>query len=341
MWDIKFLFANPDVEFLNTGPGRDIFSKESRSFGSIVADARRGAYELVFAGNNAFPYFNPRKNTLRNCSNWIWKVLCHPNLLKGRVFPYAQPNLSLVGIDMEDRPVIDNRWFHILKHSACFFKRELPQNPCNAFLYTSAKTEDNGNVLHSKILQSWIKKLRPISLGVEPDVCRQTSTLDPGKKTDVFFAGELQNRPNRLAGIKQLERLKTEGFAVDIAREKLPREEFLRRCAQAYIVWSPEGYGWDCFRHYEVALAGSVPLIQSPTINRYAPLMDDEHAIYYYVESDHLAVRVRQALQNRQRLAGMGQAARQYVLKWHTHEALSRYVIEESKRTLAERKEKI
>jgi hypothetical protein len=66
--------------------------------------------------------------------------------------------------------------------------------------------------------------------------------------------------------------------------------------------------------------------------------MDNEHTIYYRVEGDHLAVRVRQALQNRHRLVEMGQAARQHVLTWHTHGALSRYVIEETKHTLAERK---
>jgi hypothetical protein len=58
--------------------------------------------------------------------------------------------------------------------------------------------------------------------------------------------------------------------------------------------------------------------------------------LYYYVENDHLTVRVRQALQNRPRLIEMGQAARQRVLTWHTHEALSRYVIEETQRTRAE-----
>jgi hypothetical protein len=335
-WDIRFLFANPDVEFLHTGPGRDVFKKESRRFRAILADTRRGAYDLVFAGNNAFPYFNPRKGVVRNSSNLVWKVLTHPNLLKGGVFPYARLGSPLAGIDMEDRPVVDNRWFHILEHSVCFFKRELPQNPCNAFLYTTAKTECNGNVQHSEIFQRWIKKLRPISLGIEPDLCRRYADIDTGKKTDVFFAGDLHNRPNRQAGIRQLERLQAEGYAIDIAREKLSREEFLRRCAQARLVWSPEGFGWDCFRHYEIALVGSVPLMQSPTIQRYAPFMDEEHAIYYCVEADHLAVRVRQALHNRARLVEMGQAARQHVLKWHTHEALSRYVIEETKRTLAE-----
>ena len=337
VWDIRFLLSRPDVEFLNTGPGKNIFSQHCRTFRAIAADARRGTYELIFAGNNAFPYFNPRKSLARNVSNLVWKVVTHPNLMVGGRFPYSRVGCPLVGIDMEDRPVVDNRWFGIWERSVCFFKRELPPNPCNTLLYTTAKTEDNGNVLHSARFGRWIKKLRPISLGIEPSLCQQyAEDIGIAKKTDVFFAGDTTNRPNRQTGIAQLKQLGIEGYSIDIAREKLPRDEFLRRCAQAYIVWSPEGYGWDCFRHYEIALVGSVPLMMSPTIRRYAPLMDNEHAIYYYIEADDLAVRVRQALRDRPRLARMGQAARKHVLQWHTHEALSQYVIEETRRTLTE-----
>ena len=139
-----------------------------------------------------------------------------------------------------------------------------------------------------------------------------------------------------MAGIRQLERLKAEGFNIDISSERLSKDEFFKRCAKAYLVWSPEGVGWDCYRHYEVGAAGSVPLMQSPPSYGYAPFMDNENAIYYFLEGDHLAVRVRQALQNRARLVEMGRAARQHVLQWHTHLALSHYVIKETKRTLAE-----
>jgi len=105
------------------------------------------------------------------------------------------------------------------------------------------------------------------------------------KKTDVFFAGGLDHRLNRRSGLRQLVQLKTEGYSIDIVLERLPLDEFLRRCAQACLVWSPEGHGWDCQRHYEAAVAGSVPLMQSPTIYRHAPLMDNEHGIYYNIET--------------------------------------------------------
>lgn len=333
--DMRVFLYHPEVEFLHTGTGQDVLARQKHPTREVVKDALAGRYELIFAGHNSFPYPNPRKSWAKNYAKLAWEVLRHPNLLTGGRFPYARVGSRLVGIDMADRPVVDNRWFPILDGCVCFFKRELPQNPCNAFLYTTARTEDNGNILVSETFRCRIKKLRPISIGISPETCREYAALEVPKKTDVFFAGDVANKPNRIAGLKQLERLAQDGLAIDIARDKIPRKEFLRRCAQAYIVWSPEGLGWECLRHYEAALVGSVPLIQSPTIRRYQPLEDGEHALFYYLEGDHLASRIRHALRNRERLVEMGRAAREYVLKWHTHESLGRYVIEEAQRTLA------
>ena len=333
--DVRIFLSNPEMEFLHTGSGQDVLARQTHPTRTVVKDALSGSYELIFAANNSFPYPNPRKSWFKNYTKLAWDVLRHPNLLTGTRFPYSEVGSRLAGVDMADPPVVDNRWFPILDCCVCFFKRELPQNPCNAFLYTTARTEDNGNVLVSETFQRRIQKLRPISLGIASETCNQYSKLEIPKKTDVFFAGDVANKPNRLAGLKQLERLAAEGLAIDIVREKIPREEFMRRCAQAHIVWSPEGLGWDCLRHYEAALVGSVPLMQSPSIQRYAPLADGEHGLYYFIEGEDLAFRIRQALQNRARLVEMGRAARQHVLRWHTHEALGRYVIEETRRTLA------
>jgi glycosyltransferase involved in cell wall biosynthesis len=338
-WDIRIFFSHPAAEFLNTGPGVDIFGMQKRPTRFILADVRRNAYDLILFGNTFFPYINPRKGWLRNTANILKKVAGHHNLWPGAFFRRAKLATPIVGLDMEDVPIIDNSRFPTLRNSVCFFKRELPQNPCNAFLYTTSKTQCNGNVLRLKFFRDSIAKLRPISIGVDADTSKSLSKYDVPKKSDVFFSGDCENRINRQRGLKQLEALKAEGFVIDIAHDRLSREEFLRRCAQAYIAWSPEGFGWDCFRHYEIALVGSVPLMQTPTIYRYAPLKDGVHGIYYYVEDDDLASRVRQALQNRPRLVEMGMAARRHVLERHTLDALSRYIIQETQSTLARRQQ--
>jgi hypothetical protein len=332
--DLKIFFPHPEAEFLHVGPGKDVFNIQKRPSRLILADARSGKYDLVISGSSLFPNFNPRKGFFRNAANLLRKFMQNPRLLRSGRLPHWQIPTALAVLDCEDNPIVDNRRFRELEQAVCYFKRELPQNPCNAFLYTHPKTECNGNVLRIEPFKRWVPKLRPISLGIDDASAEKLARLAVPKKTDIFFGGTTELRPNRITGIQQLERLKAEGFKVDIITEKIPRAEFLERCAQAYLVWSPEGFGWDCYRHYEVAAAGSVPLLQTCPLFRHAPFLDNETAIYYQVEGDHLAVRVRQALQNRARLIEMGEAARQHVLKWHTHLALSRYVIEETRRTL-------
>ena len=113
-------------------------------------------------------------------------------------------------------------------------------------------------------------------------------------------------------------------------------------CARSWLVWSPEGLGWDCFRHYEAAAAGSVPVINVPSITCDRPLMHGQHAIYYASEcrgpsmihgdfrhiTDGLVPTVLQALKDRASLAAMGQEARAFVLREHTHQALVRRLME-------------
>ena len=334
--DIKFFFQHPEFEFLNIGQKRDIYGRQRRPTRTILADANRGEYDLVIAGKLFYPSFNPRKSLLRNVANLTGNLIRHPNIAVGRIFPFSKYRGRLAVVDMQDTPVIDNSRFRLLNHCVCYFKRELPPNSCNAFLYTTAKTEDGTNVLNLKEFRDMVGKLRPISLGVDQEDAKLLAGVENVKKTDVFFSGGLTNHLNRQRGLKQLELLRSQNYSIDISYDRLPRTEFLKRAAQAYLVWSPEGGGWDCYRHYEAALVGSVPLMQTPSIHRYAPLLDDVHACYYGIEGDQLEVRIRQILQNRNRLIQMGQAAKQHVLQWHTFEALSRYVIEETERTMLE-----
>jgi hypothetical protein len=336
--DMKLFFRHPEAEFMHLGPGQDVFGVQRRLNREMLADARAGRFDLVVVGSSLYPKFNPRKGWFRNLANIAGKYFQHPRLLTASEFPFARIPTTLAALDLEDNSIVGNRRFQHLEKAACYFKRELPQNPCNAFLYTHPKTECNGNVLQTEPFRHWVPKLRPISLGIADDRAANLALIETPKKTDVFFAGNVSFRPNRLAGIRQLERLKAEGFKIDIASGRLPFDEFIQRCAQAHLVWSPEGFGWDCYRHYEVGAAGSVPLLQVCPLFRHKPFEENETAVYYAVEGDGLIERVRYALRNRARLVEMGRAARQHVLQWHTHLALSRYVIEETQRTLNEGK---
>jgi hypothetical protein len=77
--------------------------------------------------------------------------------------------------------------------------------------------------------------------------------------------------------------------AVYLPEAGLPRQKFNEALLASWLVWSPEGSGWDSFRHYEVCLAGSVAVINFPTIRRHAPLLDGVHCFYYGIEGDDLS----------------------------------------------------
>jgi glycosyltransferase involved in cell wall biosynthesis len=149
-----------------------------------------------------------------------------------------------------------------------------------------------------------------------------------GKDIDVFFAGRLKESSSvREHGLEELMQLQKQGIRIDIQDGGLSAPEYLARCARAWLVWAPEGYGWDCFRTYEAAFAGSVPLISRQTIERYEPLSDNEQCFYYDVESGQLAQTVLRALNDRDHLLKMAEAAREHVMRHHTPQALARHIV--------------
>ena len=97
-------------------------------------------------------------------------------------------------------------------------------------------------------------------------------------------------------------------------------------------MWSPEGFGWDCFRHYEVPACGSVPLINQPTIERRAPLIAGVHALYYDPEPGGLTRAIQAALADKPALARIAAAGQAHVMAHHTPGALANYVVNSARR---------
>ena len=84
-------------------------------------------------------------------------------------------------------------------------------------------------------------------------------------------------------------------------------------------------------------MCGSVPVCNLPPLERHRPLRDGEHAVFYPVEPGGLTQAVITALADKQRLASMSGAAREFVLVNHTPKAIASYIVQEALAT-AERK---
>lgn len=246
-----------------------------------------------------------------------------PELLRWRRGP------RLVVIDHEDLPVIDRGNLFLLDRCDLYFKRELPADHWRVFLKTAHPELPTPRFRLKPRHDRWVDKLRPISIGLP--LRPRADFPEPGqeKRADVFFAGRTEGSSTvRARGLAELKALAAQGVVVDIPDAPLPPDAFYRRCAGAWLVWSPEGLGWDCFRHYETPLCGSVPLINQPPIDRHRPLLQGEHALYYDPEPGGLTRAVLDALKDKPALARMADAARAHVLAHHTPEALARYVVE-------------
>jgi hypothetical protein len=233
--------------------------------------------------------------------------------------------------DVDDGPMIFAHNFYLLDRADLYFKRELPPDHWRVFMGTGHSRLPTLRYRAAPSRQTRIAKLQPISLGPPFGVTGHPAAvpLAPEQKTaDVFFSGRVENSSTvRARGLAELLRLRDAGLRIDIADKPMPLADFLLRCAQAHIVWAPEGYGWECFRTYEAALCGSVALLNRQTIERYLPLKDGVHALYYDVEPGELTSVVTAALADKARLSRIAAAGRNHVLQHHTPAAIARYIV--------------
>lgn len=132
----------------------------------------------------------------------------------------------------------------------------------------------------------------------------------------------------REEGIAVLNQLAARGYRVEISTERMPYDEFIAKCGSAWLVWSPEGFGWECYRHYEACIAGSIPLMNYPRIECHMPLQDRVHAFYYCFQTGNMLDTIEEALADKERLVSMIQRARLFVREHHTLEGLARYIID-------------
>ena len=234
--------------------------------------------------------------------------------------------------DWEDAPFIYRHNVFLLDRAALYFKRELPTDHWRVFMRTLHRGVPTPRFRMEETQRRRIAKLRPISLGLPlglENLPGARPIAEEAKTADVFFAGSVAGSTTvREAGLAELLALRDKGYRIDVPDNALGLDDYLRRCASAWLTWSPEGYGYDCHRTYEAAICGSVPLQSQPTVHRYKPLHDGEHCFYYGVEPGGLTRTVQAALADRRRLSAMARAARDFVLKEHTQAALARYIAE-------------
>jgi hypothetical protein len=290
----------------------------------------RSDWDLVFCHAPVRPLWD-RRHGLTAALHGLLRRLVHLRTL-GTYALHGQ-TCPVVMLDFNDEPGIPAHMFPLLNKAVACFKRELPADPAKAFLDAAPDLRTHRDVMSSRFVNRNLAKLRPISAAVADNTARLALATSASKEVDVFFAGSI-NSVIRAAGLPVLQSLQAQGYAVDFCEGGLSQDDYLARCARAWLTWSPEGYGWECFRHYEASLCLSVPVLNLPGILRHRPLLDGVHAVYYPVEGDGLRDAIVRALADKPQLAVMAQAARAHALRYHTHSAVAAHMLDVARAAL-------
>jgi hypothetical protein len=92
-----------------------------------------------------------------------------------------------------------------------------------------------------------------------------TQNIDFYNKKDKIFIPYHSNtngaRRNMILQLSQLD-------IVEVGVEKLDFESYLNKISEYKFVLSLRGNGWDCHRHYEILLTGSIPVIENGPIRK-------------------------------------------------------------------------
>jgi len=198
----------------------------------------------------------------------------------------------------------------------------------NLFLNMDRRCGDVVNIQRYERLARNFSKIKPFSLGFNLRDTAETERVQPHEKIhDVFYAGKNHTTTVRQEGLSELKALQAAGVRVYIPETRLSRPDFFRACAQSWLVWSPEGQGWDCHRHYEALMLHSVPLINQPTIERVWPFLSGEHCLYYRTEPGGLTEAVTHALKDHDALVKIAEQGRAHVIQHHTRSNLVRHIL--------------
>lgn len=269
--------------------------------------------------------------------DWLLRNLVHRSVLRGRgaplrglaqLLPLLRRDAALAVLDFDDHPFVRAHHERLLASADRYFKRELPVDRWRVFLGRSTGGLPSRRFRLDPRRHALLAKIEPLPLGLPLGSVAATRAAPSEKTTDLFFAGLADgNSWLRETGLSEVRALAAAGFRVDVPDGRLPPAEFAERCARAWMVWSPEGLGWDCFRHYEAGAVWSVPLISRPTVERRHPLADGRHAVFYDPEPGGLTQAFRAAIGDKDRLTRIAAAAHDFVLAHHTPAAICRDIL--------------
>ncbi len=241
---------------------------------------------------------------------------------------------KLAVLDHTDHMTIHPDDKRLLELCDVYYKRELARNAWNTL--ESILPEGRCIEHATEKLESYHQlkaKLKPISLGSHVP-CRVI--IERRRDFDFFYNGMERGIGERIQIRQVLEELEAEGHRVFLPEKPLAPEAFAKAIANTWFCPSPMGCGWDCYRHYEISIYGSIPLLSAPSISAYRPLGSHNRTAITIDYDGDLKTQLLKCLEIPidDRVA-MIERAQNHVQSHHSLPALGGYMIAETQRELA------
>ena len=263
----------------------------SAGIAKVAARIVRGRYDLIVLPAVDFRWSHDASRRKRWLRSFISALagLRPVSSILNRTL--ARKSTQIIVLDRYDSHEVLQDYLQRLKSARYYFK-------------TNLLAADNGRTV-------WFDKRSGCALRFLPYWLATNQYPLPAaqnKEIDVFFAGDV-NSPERQFSLAALQELEQEGFK--------------------WLTLSPQGLGYNGFRHYESMLVGSIPLINRPTPAIVHDFAHGGNSFLYSIEGRDIQQVARAALQDKTQLARIVAGLRQFVVENHSFAAVGRYLLEQ------------
>jgi hypothetical protein len=304
------------VDHVSTGATITPFAARStgpkRSIHSILARVCAGKYDLIVLPAIDFNHVcddSLKKRAARGILSAALRLrpisTCINRLLSRR-------STRVIVLDRYDSHETLRDFARCLTCARFYFKTNLQEKDSNQ-LYSAG----NANGCCFKFLPYWI------------DVENYQVPFQREREIDVFFAGAV-NSEERRASIDKVRQLESEGYRIMVEERHLPFADYLSLMSRSWLTLSPQGYGYNGFRHYESMLVGSVPLINIPDPAIVNDFRHGQNCLFYSIARADLNRIITSALSDKRGLLQMADRLREFIIDRHSRHGVGAYLLRES-----------
>jgi hypothetical protein len=319
---------------------------DGRRLRSLRRRLRAGEFDLVISG--------PVQNTRwlppgRGLATRAAHALRHLTYKRSMLDTYWTPwlvdrpgggKVPLAVIDFYDTSFVLPQDLPLLQAATLYFK-------LNLYFWPRRSLMPLETFLGMRRVTGHTPKLRPLTNGIPGRMIPEKVRPMRERDIDVCFTGTIV--PNRSAGdvdpfpeytfnpirqevYERCEKLKERGYNVYCVNRMVPKAEYFELLQRSKLMVCTESFGCETFRHYDVAAAGAVPLVNWPYAQNYMPFQPDVHAIYFSMIGDDFERTVDRALADPARLEKIAAATRAFTLEHKERLHVGDWIVEETLR---------